>query len=459
MPISKRSSGGSRTARVAGAIAIFLLAATALNIALCYALCPYGGLSETIWSEWRSSASGTADTVFLGSSFGHRDIDPARVDAELGSVSFNLSTPGQTLASSHEALKRLSQEPQLKRVVLCAGFETFAEADNVSASIAFTQAMVQSDPLPEALATYLRCVVLNPNYLGGGSSVAALFPWTYSRVPLTPSAIAGNIKNRMTYATPLEAAPVLDPNITFVGQGFATYEGASDMTLSLGQTAAMRYASEKFTDEHLEEVRAMVRLCAEKGIDFVLLITPRPAQELICRGDAYPREMERLRALVLEEGGRFIDFAMARPSYYEPAPSELYDFEHLNLEGAERFSALLGRHLAQGDDAKGIFSYAEWSEYVAAERDINFCSLEAACTGSSIEASASAFPPAGREVEFRFTITDHASGEVLLDTGFGTQAQLSYPVSGHGAIMLRVEARLLGGTQNPWSYDQQLVSY
>ena len=444
--------------RVLTTLSALAAAAIVLDIALSFALCPYGGLSETIWSEYRETPAETIDTVFLGSSYGHRDIDPARVDEALGSSSFNLSTPGQTLASSHQALQRVAENPSLKRVVLCAGFETFAEKPNVSASIAFTQAMVQGDPLPEALGEYLRLVVFNPAYLGNGSSVAALFPWTYSRVPLTPAGIAGNIENRLRCATPREAAPILDPNITFAGRGFATYEGASDMSLSLGRTAAERYGATGASDENLAAVDAMARLCAGKGIDFVLLITPRPAQELLSRGEAYPLEMARVQAVVEAAGGTFIDFAMADPAFYEPAPSELYDYEHLNLAGAERFSSLLGAQLAQDDPHAGLIPYDAWSTFAEAEHVYNFVSLDAAYGAGTLTATASDFAVPGQSVEYRFTVRDYATGEEIVDTGFTASPALETSVQGYKTLVVRVDARIVGSEQNPWSYSEKTVS-
>lgn len=102
----------------AAAAALFMLLTAALLAAADFLLVDDVHSYSRVMLQELYADAGNIDTLFLGSSHCYRSVDPAQVDAALGTHSFNAGSSQQLPDGSYYMLKEAAAQNPLKTVYL-----------------------------------------------------------------------------------------------------------------------------------------------------------------------------------------------------------------------------------------------------------------------------------------------------------------------------------------------------
>ncbi len=326
-----------------GAAALFVLLTAALLAAADFLLVDdVHSYSRRMLQELYADA-GNIDTLFLGSSHCYRSVDPAAVDAALGTHSFNAGSSQQLPDGSYYMLKEAAAQNDLKTVYL----EMFYTGYNESASA----------NVP--LACYLlvdHMNALSPNryeYLwemGGPAGIADLLLPARHGVA-SPSAMPALWKAKLTdgyTAGDYRYLTYPDSGEEYRGRGFVYTTGVPQngfgTLLNIDPDAPL-------SDFGWEYVNKIADFCRENDIRLVLFTAPLPSAYLY-NTQNYQAYVDALLQFASENGLAYWDFSLYKdPGVLNLGPGEFSDAHHLNGAGAERFTAVLCDTIAR--DAAG----------------------------------------------------------------------------------------------------------
>ena len=370
------------------ATALALLAVVAfVDVLLCFALEPYGALSEVVWAEYRTTQD--IDTVFAGTSTTSYGLSPYVFDKDLGldSHSFNMATPGQTYTDTLTTLKQACSDHEIRRVVMLVGYESLLEVPYINASVAVTQAKCADESLPEAIAD-VGALLFNGYFFERQYSLAALFPWTYAHVSYTPQAIAANVRNRLecnVFEAGRRYQASVEPNMHYEGRGYAptadTIEGSAKTN-----ELVIHYPGATLVDETVESLRRVCAYCREQGVTLYVFGSPYTPTAILQYGSDYAQNMALVRNMAEEEGARFVDINMVRSELYDPQATWFtIDNVHLSDAGSQEVTRLVAQLVGRmeagmtRDELRALaydYDNEGWSAYCAAVDTTQFGSLD-----------------------------------------------------------------------------------
>lgn len=427
---------------------VFVGLAVLVNVGLTLALEPYGNPTDAAWYEYRTAtaAGEQIDTLFIGSSFGRRDVNPYRFDEQLGSDSFSLATPSQALYNSLASLQTGARDHDLKRAVMLIGPETFEGEAWFKAQVTFLQAKSEGESVPDILQNVAR-LAFDPQNFPTTQSLTWALPWIHSSVDHNLDAVMENINRRLTVSDPIEAYRLADPNTVYVGKGHGNYEGTFDFTTA----APSEYSftnEDSFEQQNLDDFTRILDYAEQQGIELYVIVAPRPAYtDLAHANDNYAHQMASLQELVESHGGVYFDVNLAKRDFYHAEEDEFVDAQHLNLEAADRFSDVLGALIAQyeaGEDTDELFwDYDEWDEYIASHDVLELCYLEHEDASDAITFEAHAIAQPDAQVEYQFEVqTGDEDWEVVRNWDTGPTYRLTLD-DAHGNVRVRLTARVV----------------
>lgn len=466
MPTSDSSSRPSLW-RKALALLVVLVALLAVDVALTLALEPYGSNSDSVWHEYRqaTAAGEQFETLVIGSSVAQDSLQPGPIDETLGTTSFCLASPGQSLKSSYKALEVALDEHPVRRVILGTSYTQLAEEPWANSNMAFMQALVAGRPLPEQIMRY-SSLLLDRDYLGNVSSIAFLMPFTLSHVDYTPSAIMGNVRNRLECATPLEAQARIDNTWHPLGHGYANYDGQVNPEtfdanyLGINHLDFLGLGGKGLNASELEGLEDICVLCEERGVELVVFAAPHPRFEVLSIADAYPEDMAKVQEMVTSHGGTFLDFNLAHVDLYDSWESDFIDATHLNQAGAARLTPIfadLVRRVESGEDVSGhFFGYDQWEEFLSSLDGIYLAYFEEEQTAEGLTLEAKVCAGKDIQVEYRFEMQEaDESWTVLRD--WSSDPTLILADGGYRNANVRLLARRAGATE-PERYHYQTIT-
>lgn len=446
---------------VKGIIVIALF--VAVDVLMTLVLEPYGTAAEVTWHEYRAAtaAGEPIDTIVIGSSYSQRNIDPATLDAQLGSHSFSLSTPAQSLQNSLACLRTAATDHGIKRALISINTNSLQFEPWYHARVTFLQAKSLGEAPNEVLRNVSE-IALDPENFGNVKSFGWALPWMYSSVGYDVQAISDNISNRMTYANPVDAAAFVDPDWTYVGQGHGIYDGTLDFERIPADAGYAYLSTEPLLERNMAELAALCDYAKQQGIELYVVNSPRPRYAYAQHAeDNYPDLLAQLEGLVREHGATYYDMNLAREAFYRVQPEEFIDSEHLNIAGSEHLSAALGELITAseaGEDVSGWFyGLDEWDEFIADHDTIELAWFYSTVTQDRqhIDFTAGALTiPSGLELEYQYSIEDYKNGHFYVVRPYSSDPTYRYQCHGYrDDVTVRVSVRVVGSTeQEPVSH-------
>ena len=449
------------------AVLCVLAALVALDVALTWALEPYGSNSDSVWYEYRqaTAAGEQFDAIVIGSSVAQDSLQPGPINEALGAHSFCLASPGQSLESSAEALKVALADHPVRRVILGTSYTQLAEEPWANSNMAFVQALCNGQPMGEQAARYLK-LLMNPDYVGTVSSLSFLMPFTLSHVSYTPSAIMGNIRNRLECATPMEAQARIDGSWQPLGNGYANYEGQVNPEvlganfLGINHLAYLGLGGKGLNESELRGLREICELCEERGVELVVLVAPHPCFEVLSIAEAYPKDMAAVQEYVTSKGALYLDFNMAHQDLYDIHEGDFIDATHLNRAGAERLTPIFAdvvRRAESGEDVSAQFyAYDRYNEYLASLDSIYYVCFEEEHADDGVQLTGIAYAGSRCQVEYAYEIQED-DGSWTRVRDWSADPECTLADDGYRFLNVRILARQAGAT-DPERYHYQTVT-
>lgn len=422
----------------------------------------YSSLANVMWDEYRAAASENIDTVIVGSSTGQRSFDPAVLDNTLGTTTFNMATPAQELDDSYTAAKQAIEDHHVKRVILALDYESVSTVKWPGSHVAFARAKMAGESFPQAVADYWK-LLTSSSFFDGAGSICALFPWGYNHVELDAEHIATNFSDRVSDTTPVEAAERVMDGWTYYGNGYGNYDGVLDYSTARDHISVTEEGPADFDQQGLVWIQDICDLCRENGVQLVVVVTPRPAFNVLVYGEKYPEQMSRLQQLVEQCGGTFLDANMAKSSWYKPHDTDFYDGEHLNHDGASYFSQAFASALqaldAGGSTSDLTYSYDQWDNYLASIDDISAVISTSYLEDNNTVVSATAYTGSNVPVEYRFSlVADDGTTTLLQDWSTSDTCTIPQDKIPEGSSEVEVCVRKAGTTVGYERYCMQDIS-
>ena len=422
----------------------------------------YSSLANVMWDEYRAASSESIDTVIVGSSTGQRSFDPSVLDNTLGTTTFNMATPAQELDDSYTAAKQAIEDHHVKRVILALDYESVSTVKWPGSHVAFTRAKMAGESFPQAVADYWK-LLTSSSFFDGADSICALFPWGYNHVELDTEHIATNFTDRVSDTTPVEAAERVMDGWTYYGNGYGNYDGVLDYSTARDHLSVSVDGPADFDQQGLDWIQNICDLCRENGVQLVVVVTPRPAYNVLAYGEKYPEQMSRLQQVVEESGATFIDANMAKITWYEPRDTDFYDGEHLNHDGASYFSQAFAQALevldAGGSISDLTYSYDQWDDYLASIDEISAVISTSYKEDNNAVVSAIAYTGSNVQVEYRFSlVAEDGSATLLQDWSTSDTCAIPEDQLPEGASEVEVCVRRAGATVGYERYCMQDIS-
>lgn len=270
---------------------------------------------EHIPNSYRAKANAVKEygadieTLFLGHSHFYYGVIADSIPSSL-----NLALPGQDLDYQGRILEQLKSEmPNLKRVVWSLAWFSLYDRPSYMAK-------------PSVDAFYKI-------YMGVEGERTARIPVCLELIEFTPS-YCNKIKNLFLHREEPDSVSPYGFGLDYVETASESelrqmaHEAASrHNTIGLGYEDANRKYFERFAEE-----------CRKEGLNMIVVITPlsQPYREMI-----NPEEVRRTRAIMKGYQNRYgfeiLDFS-ADARFGE---GDFYDSDHLNRDGAEKFTRIL----------------------------------------------------------------------------------------------------------------------
>jgi hypothetical protein len=422
----------------------------------------YSSLANVMWDEYRAAANENIDTVIVGSSTGQRSFDPSVLDATLGTTTFNMATPAQELDDSYTAAKQAIEDHHVKRVILALDYESVSTVKWPGSHVAFARAKMAGESFPQAVADYWK-LLTSSSFFDGADSICALFPWGYNHVELDAEHIATNFNDRVSDTTPVEAAERVMDGWTYYGNGYGNYDGVLDYSTARDHLSVSVDGPADFDQQGLDWIQNICDLCRENGVQLVVVVTPRPAYNVLAYGEKYPEQMSRLQQVVEQAGGTFLDANLARGGWYEPRDTDFYDGEHLNHDGATSFSQAFAGALqvldAGGSTSDLTYSYDQWDNYLASIDEISAVISTSYLEDNNTVVSAMAYTGSNVQVEYRFSlVAEDGSTTVIQDWSASDTCAIPEDEIPEGSSQVEVCVRQVGSTVGYDRYCMQDIS-
>lgn len=439
---------------------LFVVTFLALNEAANFALKPYEGLSERIWSDFYGEQN--IEMVYVGSSIGNRAYDPEVIDSYTGLRSFNLSSNNQPLIASYWGLKRAISTNPVKYVILNVDYSNLESYEILNAKVSYVQALSQFDnPFSKALNFSMLARECG---LKKKESINIFFPWIFNHVSLNRKAIITNIRKKLD-----ENYAADHPGSTdFISRGHFEPKIAEFKSVDLDREAETNSRSfykisnprKAVSKNAYKAFNRIINLCRDNHIQLIVTFAPRPAFDSLSLGNNYFEINDELRQFFEKQGVSFYDLNMLRKDFWRNEDKYYYNFEHLNQYGSESFSTAFAsffNRLQAGEDVRSLFytreGYLTSIDYIAG---VIFNTHNGK---NEISVHVSSYQGLSVIPEYEIQIFDEQTGDLISTRGYGADTDYSFAPAHKGAYRIRVNARQVGSEIPYERYCEKKVAF
>lgn len=436
-------SKGRTFARALVLVACVVALLAAFNYVMTFALEPYGSKSEVMWQEYR--AQGDADLVYVGTSRTERSFDPAVIDKELGTHSYNMGTPNQAMEEALIGVQTAYRDYGIKQVVVGLDYYMLADTTALNMGSAYLRQRSRVVPATDSISALGYFVAK-----GAAVSTDSLnwpLPWLSNTAELTLGTIKKNMKMKTDGTTVVEAAAVNEPGWKYFGQGYGNYKKSMDYD---GEKAILDKELSGLTEFNPVKVQTFKELCdfcKANNIELTVVGIPQPAYNIMDDVQTYMNWQTQVEQLVEPYGLTYYNMGMAKPELLDIKPDMFADSQHLNKAGGEAFSKAFAKLMKMQDAGQATDSlFYTVDEYPKTLEYVGLVSAEATCVAGGIRIDAQATVGPGIQVEYRYLEYKKKSKDYKVLNDWSDQASFTYETQMKGVRTLKVEVRQKGST-------------
>lgn len=335
----------------AAAAALFVLLTAALLAAADFLLVDDVHSYSRIMLQELYADAGNIDTLFLGSSHSYRSVDPAAVDAALGTHSFNAGSSQQLPDGSYYLLRETAKQNDLKTVYLEMFYTVYNESASSNVPLACYLLADNMDARSPERYEYLW-------EMGGLAAFADLLLPARHGIA-APSAMPEIWKAKLTDGYTLgnyRYVTYPDSGEEYRGRGFVYTTGTPQDGFATLLDVDPDTPLSDFGWEYLNKI---TDFCQENGIKLVLYTAPLPSGYLY-NTQNYQAYVDAVQSFcAAHDGLEYWDFSLYRArNDMDLKPDDFSDAHHLNGSGAEKFTRTLCdtiQRRAAGQSADEIF--------------------------------------------------------------------------------------------------------
>ncbi len=308
---------------------------------------------------------GNIDTVFLGSSYVVHGIDPAVADTVFEENTYNAGTKLQSPDASYYLLKEIIKHHRVKTVYMECNHVILAQ---------FTEPnWGRNSMISVYMKPSLNRVQFTLNTDTADKLIQNWFPFLIKKklkfYEILPAKLTDGYKRgNYTYVNfPGQEA--------YMGNGFVYKYG--QLKADDNYSPIFDITTDKpLTDFSVEYLEKMVVLCREHGIRLVLFTMP-VASEMLARYDNLDNYIDALKSFSVSHDIAYHNYNLVRSSFCSVGLADYSEREHLNGEGARKFSekfAMLEKQLQTGKLSESDVFYDSLKEKLEKDPDdtVNF---------------------------------------------------------------------------------------
>lgn len=413
-----------------------------MDAVMSFALIPYGSRSEVTWSDYRVQDS--IDTVIVGTSLGERAFDPAVLDAECGSKSFNLCTPSQSIEESIMAVEKAMDDHDIKRVIFAFDMNVAEDSHFPAPNSAFILNKDRGD-IPSYFRDALFCLTDSRCYTTS-DSLNWIFPWVKNHVKLMPSNVVANVSMKCQGVSLEEAANVNGNGWIYYGSGYGNFSQTIDKNKGKTSTYSSISGKKDLDSRKLESLERLCDLCTANGVELTVVFMPWPAYSVFDYGEQYFEKTGQIESLVEDCDQTYFNLEFAKPELFDVSGDDIFaDNQHMNDAGAQEASAALGRLIAMqkmGQDTDSLFRTK--SEFDSEMAYVDMVKLTAKVQGNQVDLKAKALAGSKAKVEYRYFVKADGAKDWEPISDWTTDREIRYQSDEPGKRVFRVNARLIG---------------
>lgn len=335
-----------KAALILGKILLMLGILAVINSIMTFAFVPAQGFNAKMWASYEEMTD--VDTIYVGSSVAMAAFDTFAIDEVVGTKSFNLGILQQDISQSKDAIElALSQRP-IKTVVLGMQYFSLQFDTNEASAVNFRYQLANHEGSLVKKVSKSLSFVTEPDRIGQRNSINYFFPWVNDHVDIYGSTILMNMKNKLSGNV---SKPQKEFDKTFWGHDYTWFLEEFNSVDNFG--------TDTIPAEGIETLREIAQLCNRYDCELIVINTPRPTYDVMRYGDIYYQNENSIRTVLEENGAEYYDFDFIVPELFDvTVPEYYYDFEHLNVDGADAFSKGFAQFLvlrAEGADLSKLF--------------------------------------------------------------------------------------------------------
>ena len=431
-----------RTSRRIATVVLLFAMFVVLDVALTYALVPYGSKSEVVWHEYHTQEG--IDSVIVGNSIALTGVDPFVLDDELGTNCLNLSSPSQRCEETYVALKEVFSQRDVKTVYFCTEFVMFVGKSDSGPHKSFLFEKWRYDN-PAVIFEDFLDVTRVRSWLGKAESINWLFPWVTNHVPYDVGKVIDNIRMRLD-GTPIEVAAEANENgYIYKGRGFGTVDAVADFNDSHPYYSSILGKTKQASQDKLKVLQRICALCEENGAKLVVVIAPMPTYCLYEISPQYESFSASLQDCLAENGVEYYDFNLAKPDLFDNKDELFRDYQHLNTVGADIFTRALAQLLLEkeaGADVDGLFM--TFQERLDSTSTVQSVDISVNVEADDVALSAASYAKKGVNAEYRFAYQREGDEGWTEIREYSPEAACTFVPEGRGTYTFRVYARAVG---------------
>ena len=384
------------------------------------------------------------DVLFVGSSHCYRSIVPAVTDEGFDAYTFNGGSGSQPMDASLAMVREAARSNRIDMVFVEVYYGVAQTEPNASRK-ALTSVWILSDymyPLPAKVSFLLGAS--GPQYY-----VQGFLPerrnWKNLMRPSRAMEICGK-KLTASYLTYTAPRPELfdDGSVEqYMYRGYVGHTGVLDPGDRWIPSDRRHIDPGGIDDDYVKSLRAIAAVCRKEKARCVFFAAP-VTDAFNASFTGYDGYRDFISGIAAEEGAEYIDLNVCRPEYFDCDDRQYFkDYDHLNSEGAERFSRLISDWAMNRLPVETMW-YDSFEEKLADRepRIYGACREEAGDGAETVRCTVVADRSICEGGGLKVTFTPDDAEQVRVDTGDGT-GEFVLPAAAKGTV--RIEAVLPDG--------------